>query len=143
MAAQGPAGEDDLIVGINVTPLVDIVLVLLVILMVTASYVASQAIPLELPRAVSGEAAPQPLAVTVDQHGALFLDGAAIDEAALRARVRQAVRAAAGAPLTASIAADGRARHAQVVHVVDVLRQERVTRFALNVERELPPEPGP
>ena len=41
--------SDDMIVAINVTPLVDITLVLLVILMVTASYVASKSIPLELP----------------------------------------------------------------------------------------------
>ncbi|MBK7533769.1 MAG: biopolymer transporter ExbD [Myxococcales bacterium] len=140
MAAQAPAGEDDLIVGINVTPLVDIVLVLLVILMVTASYVASQSIPLELPRAATGEAAPQLLAVTIDQHGAISLDASPIDERALREHVRRMQRQAGGAALTAAIAADGRARHAQVVRVVDVLRQERVTRFALHVEAA--PEPG-
>lgn len=140
MAAQAPAGEDDLIVGINVTPLVDIVLVLLVILMVTASYVASQSIPLELPRAATGEAAPQLLAVTIDQHGAISLDAAPVDERALREHVRRMQRQAGGAALTAAIAADGRARHAQVVRVVDVLRQERVTRFALHVEAA--PEPG-
>ena len=140
MAAQAPAGEDDLIVGINVTPLVDIVLVLLVILMVTASYVASQSIPLELPRAATGEAAPQLLAVTIDQHGAISLDAAPVDERALREHVRRMQRQAGGAALTAAIAADGRARHAQVVRVVDVLRQERVTRFALHVEAAR--EPG-
>ena len=140
MAAQAPAGEDDLIVGINVTPLVDIVLVLLVILMVTASYVASQSIPLELPRAATGEAAPQLLAVTIDQHGAISLDASPIDERALREHVRRMQRQAGGAALTAAIAADGRARHAQVVRVVDVLRQERVTRFALHVEAAR--EPG-
>src|SRR6185503_10237532 len=53
--------EDELITGINVTPLVDITLVLLVILMVTASYVASKAIPLDLPKGATAEATPTTL----------------------------------------------------------------------------------
>ena len=97
-------------------------------------------LPLELPRAATGEAAPQLLAVTIDQHGAISLDAAPVDERALREHVRRMQRQAGGAALTAAIAADGRARHAQVVRVVDVLRQERVTRFALHVEAA--PEPG-
>jgi biopolymer transport protein ExbD len=132
MAAR--MGEDDeVITGINVTPLVDIVLVLLVILMVTASYVASRAIPVELPRAATGEAAPGPFAVTVDAGGRAFVDGELAPPEALRARVRQA--RARDPDLRAVIAADGRASHAAVVAVVDLLRQERVTRFALDVDQ--------
>jgi biopolymer transport protein ExbD len=125
------SGEDEPIVGINVTPLVDIVLVLLVILMVTASYVAGLAIPMELPRAASGEAAPRTFSVSIDAHGAVFVDAERVDEAGLRARVQRARQR--DAALVASIAADGRASHAQVLRVVDVLRQEWVTRFALDV----------
>jgi biopolymer transport protein ExbD len=131
MAAQG-YDDDEPITGINVTPLVDIVLVLLVILMVTASYVASRAIPVELPRAATGEALPGILALTIDRGGAVFVEGEALDEVGLRARVRTA--RARDAELRAVISADGRARHAQVVRVVDVLRQEQVTRFALDVD---------
>ena len=50
------ASGDESITGINVTPLVDVVLVLLVVLMVTATYLASRAIPVDLPTGKTGEA---------------------------------------------------------------------------------------
>jgi biopolymer transport protein ExbD len=128
--------DDDMITGINVTPLVDIVLVLLVILMVTASYVASRSIPVELPHAATGETVPNLLSLTIDQGGRAYLDGQLLDETALRARVRTA--RASDPEVRAVIAADGRATHASVIRVVDLLRQERVVRFALDVD---PPEP--
>jgi len=132
--ASATASDDEMITGINVTPLVDVVLVLLVILMVTASYVVSRSVPLELPRAATADAIPSTLVVSVGKEGELFLDGAAIDPVGLRARVRQAHDA--DPETRAVIAADGRARHAQVVKVIDLLRQENVTKFAINVEPE-------
>jgi biopolymer transport protein ExbD len=128
------APDDELITGINVTPLVDITLVLLVILMVTASYVVSRTIPLDLPKASTSDAVNSTLVISIGKEGELFLDGQPIDRAGLRASVRRA-RAADG-DARAVIAADGGARHAQVVKVIDLLRQEDVTRFAINVEPE-------
>jgi biopolymer transport protein ExbD len=131
---------DEMITSINVTPLVDITLVLLVILMVTASYVASKAIPLELPKGATAETTPVTLSVSVDKDGKTFLDAVPIDDAALRARVRAA--RAADPETRAVIAADGRAAHAHVVHVMDLLRREEVTKFAINVEPEDLAGPG-
>ena len=133
MASQ-VANDDDMITGINVTPLVDITLVLLVILMVTASYVASKAIPLELPKGATAETTPMTLSVSIDKDGRTFLDAAPVDEPALRARIRAA--RAADPETRAVIAADGRTTHAHVVHVIDLLRREDVTRFAINVDPE-------
>jgi biopolymer transport protein ExbD len=132
--AASIANDDELITGINVTPLVDVVLVLLVIMMVTASYVVSRSIPVELPRGATAESVPTTLSVSIAQDGALYLDGQATDRQALRLRIRQAH--ARDAETRAVIAADGRARHAQVVQVIDLLRQEEVTKFAINVEPE-------
>jgi len=126
--------DDDLITGINVTPLVDITLVLLVVMMITASYVASKTIPMELPRSATGEATPVVLAVSITAAGQLFLDAVPIDEAGLRGRIVDA-RTHQHEP-QAIIAADGRTPHARVVHVIDLLRQEQVTKFAINVEPE-------
>jgi biopolymer transport protein ExbD len=126
--------NDELITGINVTPLVDITLVLLVILMVTASYVASKTIPLELPKGATAETTPTTLTVSIDKDGQTFLDAVPIAEPALRARIRAAH--AADPETRAVIAADGRTTHAHVVHVIDLLRREDVTRFAINVEPE-------
>jgi biopolymer transport protein ExbD len=133
MAARA-LDDDEMITGINVTPLVDITLVLLVIMMITASYVASKTIPMELPRSATGETTPVVLAVSITSNGQLFLDALPIDEAGLRGRII-AARAHAQEP-QAIIAADGRTPHARVVHVIDVLRQEQVTKFAINVEPE-------
>ena len=132
--ATNTSDSDDIIVGINVTPLVDITLVLLVILMVTASYVATKSIPLELPKGATAETTPVTLSVSVDKDGKTFLDALPIDDEALRARVR--VARAADPETRAVIAADGRAAHAHVVHVMDLLRREEVTKFAINVEPE-------
>ena len=130
--ASAALNDDDIITGINVTPLVDVTLVLLVILMVTASYVVSRSIPLELPRSATSEGTPTTLTVSIDKDGRTFLDAEAIDEAALSTRVRAARKA--DPETRAVIAADGRVNHAQVVHVIDLLRREDVTKFAFNVD---------
>ena len=75
-----PKSDDEIITGINVTPLVDITLVLLVILMVTASYVASKTIPLELPKGATAETTPTTLSVSIDKDGKTYLDAAAVDD---------------------------------------------------------------
>ena len=134
MAYSESNADDDLIVGINVTPLVDVVLVLLVVLMVTATYLASRAIPVELPKAATGEASESPLAISVDAGGRWFLDGRPVDADALRREVRAA--RGRSSEVRAVIAADGSSRHKSVVGVIDLLRQERVTRFAINVDPE-------
>ena len=68
--------QGGLIQGINVTPLVDVVLVLLIVLRLAASYTVSRARPMQLPRASTGEAAAQAgLATRVDVSGASYVDG--------------------------------------------------------------------
>lgn len=129
--AQATSSSDETIAGINVTPLVDVVLVLLVVLMVTATYIASRAIPVDLPRAASGEASTAPLAISVDRDGKLFLDGSPLAEPEIRKQLRS--RRAQTKDLRATIAADGSVPHRTVVRVIDLLRQEHITRFAINV----------
>jgi biopolymer transport protein ExbD len=134
MAIQSAESGDDMIAAINVTPLVDITLVLLIIFMVTATYVVREAIEVDLPRAASGgETVGPTLAFAVDREGRLFLDGApaTLDEA------RQAVRTAvARSPeARALISADRAVSHGRVIEVIDLVKQEGLTRFAIDVER--------
>jgi len=126
---------DDMISGINITPLVDVVLVLLVVLMVTSSYLASHGIPVELPKGATGESTPSILGVSITRDGAVFVDGKPTPDREFLARVRSAY--AADHELRAVIAADGGAAHRSVVHVIDLLRQERVTRFAFDVDPDV------
>jgi len=128
------SSSDESITGINVTPLVDVVLVLLVVLMVTATYLASRAIPVDLPSGKTGEATAAPLTVTLTKAGALYVDGIPSTEAELR---RTLVAARGRDPeLRAVIAADGAVPHRRVIGVIDLLRQEHVERFAINVDAD-------
>lgn len=134
MAGGTSGGDDDeLITSINVTPLVDVMLVLLIIMMVTATAIVSKTIPVELPNADTAEQDNQPttLAVSVDERGAIYLDTQPVTLAQLEQRAR-AVRAS-DERARAIIAADGRVPHGQVVSVIDTLRRANVLRFAINV----------
>jgi biopolymer transport protein TolR len=136
MAGGGSSDNEEMISGINVTPLVDVVLVLLIILMVTAQYAAERdSIPMDLPKASTGDGAvPTTLSVSIDKDGHFFLNAKELSSDALRVAVREAHGKDSDA--RAVIAADGRVPHAQVVRVIDLLRQEKITKFAINVQPE-------
>jgi biopolymer transport protein ExbD len=133
--ASNGDGDDDLITAINVTPLVDIVLVLLIILMVTASYIVSKSIPMDLPDAQSGdESPPRQMTISIDREGQLYLDAEVISWEALAQEARR-FRQAETEP-RAVIAADREVSHGQFIRVVDVLRTAGITRYAINVNPE-------
>jgi biopolymer transport protein ExbD len=136
--AGSTSKDQGLMTEINVTPLVDVVLVLLVLMMVTATALANKSISVELPKAKSAakEDAVRPLVVSVDESGAMYVDTERVDDAALRARARAA--AGAGPTASAVLAADGRARHEVVVHALEVLRGEQITRISILVRSEQP-----
>jgi biopolymer transport protein ExbD len=131
---QSASPSDESITGINVTPLVDVVLVLLVVLMVTATYLASKAIPVDLPSGKTGEASTAPLTVSLTKAGSLYVDGVPCNEAQLREKLVGARRT--DPELRAVISADGSVAHRQVIRVIDLLRQEHVDHFAINVDAD-------
>jgi len=130
MAGGANDSDEEMITAINVTPLVDIVLVLLIVLMVTSSYLVNKSINVELPKAATGETATPNLSISIDVENKLYLDGTVIDAEQLQSRVRAAY--AADPEVKAIISADGRVQHSQVVTVIDILRREKVTKFAIN-----------
>jgi len=132
-------GDDEVIAAINVTPFVDVVLVLLIILMVTSTAIVKASLKVDLPKAASaGASVESTLNVIVMPDGKLMLDGAEIDERALAAAVRR--EKAANEKVQAVIAADKRVPYGDVVHVIDVVKTNGVTSFALNIERVPTPE---
>jgi len=127
--------QDDMIAGINVTPLVDITLVLLIIFMVTATYVVKEAIEVELPRAASGgETVGATLALVIDREGKLYLDGQRVE----LSKAREAVRAVSARDKDAKaiISADRSVSHGQVVEIIDLVKTEGLTKFAINIEKD-------
>lgn len=136
MAGSSQRSDGALMTEINVTPLVDVVLVLLVLMMVTATALAEKTIHVELPKAQSGDpsATKKPFAVAVDETGALFVGAERVDDAAMRARAHEAI--ARDPEVSAVLAADGRARHESVVHALELLRGERIAKIAIVVRAE-------
>jgi biopolymer transport protein ExbD len=123
-------------VGINVTPMVDVMLVLLVIMMVSATYIVSRALKVELPKsAASEEQGQSPLTVTLTKDNHLFMNGDPIaNDEDLIARFQKA-RAAPGEP-SLVVSADAEALHGRVVHVIGLGKQQGIVKFAINVASE-------
>lgn len=132
----GQADQDDEgISGINVTPLVDITLVLLIIFMVTASYIVKETIEVELPRAAhGGETVQKTFALLVTREGKTFLNGVPVDDLGLLAAVRESRRK--GEDVQAIIGADKNASHGMVTHVLDLLKGAGVLKFAIQIEKQ-------
>lgn len=131
----GGGGSRQPIVGINVTPMVDVVLVLLVIMMVSATYIVSQQMKVDLPRASNTEAGAQSLAnIIVEANGRYRLDDAPVTDAQLVGRLR--TLHAGNAELTVVVTADRAAPHGAVVHAMDLARGEGISHFAIGVQAE-------
>lgn len=135
MASVSGPDDDELISGINVTPLVDVTLVLLVIFMVTATYIVRASVEVNLPRAAhGGEAVGTLLAVVLTKDGEIYLEGVRRDEAQLVTRTREAVARDRDARVI--ISADRAASHGAVVRVIDLVKDAGVTKFAIQIEKE-------
>lgn len=134
MAGGASDNDEELISGINVTPLVDITLVLLIIFMVTATYIVRQTIEVELPRAASGgETVGTTLTFVLDGAGDLYVDGEKSTMEQARAAVKKALSVDRDAK--AIISADKKISHGAVVDVIDMVKTEGLTKFAINIEK--------
>lgn len=122
-----------IIQGINVTPLVDVVLVLLVVLMVTAKVAVTSSVPVDLPQASEGEEVSPMLQLAVGSNGRVELDGAALSDRELESRVRAQV--IEDRELRAVIRADTALTHGRVIEILDVLRRAGLVRVAFAADR--------
>ncbi len=130
----GARGGRQAIVGINVTPMVDVVLVLLVIMMVSANYIVSQSLNVDLPKAANGDAGAASLAVvTIAPDGGLKWNDGVVTEAELKTALKAAQ--AENPEVNLVVSADARAAHGAVVHVMDLAKAEGITHFAIGVEQ--------
>lgn len=130
----GGASEDDegLISAINVTPLVDVTLVLLIIFMVTARIIVSQGMPMDLPKAASGEEMQTVFSVELTEDGKTFVDSTqvasdqTVSELAIEAKKKNP-------ELRAVIRADQKVPHGRVIQVLDTLKQAKLSKVAFAV----------
>jgi biopolymer transport protein ExbD len=132
MATSAPR-RGGIIEGINVTPLVDITLVLLIIFIVTAKLVVTPAVPLDLPKASQSEELRTILSIIVPVDGTIQVDGVATDAAALGAKARAALTR--DPELRAVIQADRAVAHGRVLGVLDALKEAGLVRVAFGAVR--------
>ena len=130
--AVAGTGRAKTIAAINVTPLVDVVLVLLVILMVASTYIVAQTLKVHLPRArMSDGTADKPNTVQLMKTGELRWNEQPVNENDLEGLIRTAV--AADSEMSLVVSADKEALHGQVVHIMDLAKVAGVTKFAINI----------
>ena len=140
MALQLNTDEDEIISGINVTPMVDVAFVVLIIFIVTASLVLKDNIPVELPRAESGERlAAGLLNVSITAKGQIYINGkrGSVDELPRAVKQSRAEAKKRRRDVSAFVAADVKSEYGTFARVVDKLRMLGVTDIALDTK---PPE---
>jgi biopolymer transport protein ExbD len=136
MAATSRGSEQGMLSGINVTPLVDIMLVLLVIFMVTAKLMVSQALPMDLPKAATGGEQQTVFAVAIDPRGALTVDSRPVATDRQLAELARSAKSKS-VDLRAVIHADTSVPHGRVVKVMDLLRQGGIGKIAFGVTSDV------
>jgi biopolymer transport protein TolR len=127
--------EEEAITGINVTPLVDITLVLLIIFMVTARFISEPSIGVTLPKSSSssaGEASEKNVFLTIDQSHQIYLNNSPVAKDKLGENIRQLL--AKRADLNLIIRADKNISHGEVISILDEVRSQGVTEFGIAVE---------
>lgn len=141
MAMSSNQGDDDgLVSGINVTPLVDITLVLLIIFMVTAKLIVSQSLPLDLPKAANGQEIQLIFGLELHANGDTVVDGKKVpNDDAIFPLAKEAQ--AKNPELRAVIRADTSVQHGRVIRALDLLKQAGVSKIAFGVT-PVPSEPG-
>jgi biopolymer transport protein ExbD len=131
--AGGAQDSEESITGINVTPLVDIMLVLLIIFMVTAKLIVNQTIPLDLPKATTGTDQVQTVfSVVLAADGTAVVDSKQIaNDDAIGPLAAQALEK--NKDMRAVIKADSAVSHGRVIHVLDVMKNAHITKIAFGV----------
>ena len=127
--------SDEVMAEINVVPLVDVILVVLIIFMVTAPMIMKPSINVNLPKAASGEATtPSKLNITIASDGKLNLDGKDVEDQEVLAKALEEVKK--NPDIQAIISADKDVPHGRVVSVLDVVKGAGVKKFAISIDKK-------
>ena len=132
---EDAADDDGPIAAINIIPFVDIVLVLLVIFMLTSATIVRASLSVDLPKAASGGARVEStLNLVYTKSEQLSIDGRVMPSLQDAGRV-VAERAHTNPSLRAVIAADKGVAYGRVVELIDLVKANGVTAFALDIQR--------
>jgi biopolymer transport protein TolR len=136
MSLPSRSGDRRVLSEINVTPLVDVMLVLLVIFMVTAPML-QRGTDVQLPQAQHSEAKEQErLTLTLSREGRIYLNNDEVPRAALRDRLMEATK---GRERTVQFRGDARVPYGLVIEVMDILKAAGIESVGMITERPTPP----
>jgi biopolymer transport protein ExbD len=127
--------DDEGINDINITPFVDVVLVLLVIFMVTAPVMLKESLNVNLPKTLTSDITTKAttIGVAITKEGQVVLSGRLLSQDGL---IEELKKISESAPETNFlISADTDSRHGDVVSFIDLLKRNNLNRFALQVEK--------
>ena len=135
MAFTSNDESDDGINDINITPFVDVVLVLLVIFMVTTPMMIKTAMELKLPKAEKTDDLDQrSMGITILKSGNVMLNGVLISPEDLRVEIQKSLKEN---PLTqVLLIADKMSTHGMVIEVIDLVKKAGASNFAFQVEKK-------
>lgn len=135
MGSSFQNNDDEPITQINVTPFVDIILVVLIIFMVTTPIIMKPSINIQLPKAASGdESTPTQLNVAISAQGVIQLNGTPTDESSLNQQARDIL--SKNPEAQAVIAADKDVPHGTVIGVIDAIKSAGITKFAISIDKK-------
>lgn len=127
--------NSSLMTGINITPFVDVALVLLVIFIVTAPMLVKDVLEIKLPKSKQGDGqVTETLGIAVNRNGNILLNGEIADEEQLKAKAREVL--AMNSESQAIIAADVEVAYGKVVRVIELLKEVGLNKFAVQIEKQ-------
>lgn len=135
MAAQLGGQDDEPIAAINVVPLVDIILVVLIIFMVTAPLVLKPTIDVNLPKSASGdESPPSPLNIAINREGVISVNGQVATLPEVTATVSRLIAEKPDTP--AILQADKTVTLEKLTEIIDIVKAAGVKKVAFSIERK-------
>lgn len=127
--------DEEPLSDINVVPLVDIILVVLIIFMVTAPMFIKPSINVNLPKAATGDqTTPSKLNISITADGRLNLNGAFTDEPSISNKAKEEV--GKNPEVQAVISADKDVAHGRVVGILDIVKAAGVKKFAISIDKD-------
>lgn len=130
---QAPGNSEGPLTAINITPLVDVVLVLLIIFMVTAPMIAHRTMKIDIPKAAHhSHTATQALEIVMDARRRLYFSRKPVSRAELSSFLSQAVLSRPDARVT--LAADKKVDYGDIVSLLDLIRGSGIHKIGLEVK---------
>jgi biopolymer transport protein ExbD len=134
MASNFDPNSDDGINDINITPFVDVVLVLLVIFMVTAPIMVKESLNIKLPKSESADNSKlETFGIAINANGQILLNGELKSTESLE--IEATLKLTENKNLQALISADKETKHGDIIKVIDIIKKVGIENFAFQIER--------